>query len=94
MAFIDSLIDFLRRSKPSSAAIAKERLQLILAHENPGRRGGPTYLPALRQEILAVIAKYVAVDPEKVEVHVQRQGVYDFLELNVVLPEETKARQV
>jgi cell division topological specificity factor len=90
MTFVDSLIDFLRGSRPKSASVAKERLQLILAHENPSRRGGPDYLPALRQELLGVIAKYVAIDPEKVEVHVERQGVYDFLELNIALPEQPK----
>jgi len=87
MALINSLIDYLRGSKPKSASVAKERLQLILAHENPGRRGAPDYLPALRQELLAVIAKYVPIDPEQVKVHVDRQGDYDLLELNIVLPE-------
>lgn len=85
MALINSLIDYLRGSKPKSASVAKERLQLILAHENPGRRGGPDYLPALRQELLAVIAKYVDIDPEQVKMHVDKQGGYDLLELNIVL---------
>jgi len=87
MEMISSLIDYLRGSKPKSATVAKERLQLILAHENPGRRGTPDYLPALRQELLAVIAKYVAIDPEQVKVQIDRQGDYDLLELNIVLPE-------
>lgn len=87
MEMISSLIDYLRGSKPKSATVAKERLQLILAHENPGRRGTPDYLPALRQELLAVIAKYVSIDPEQVKVQIDRQGDYDLLELNIVLPE-------
>ena len=94
MGLLDSLIDFVRGTRERSASVAKERLQLILAHENPSRRGGPDYLPALRQELLGVIAKYVAIDPEKVEVHVQRQGTYEFLELNVVLPETTQKRGI
>lgn len=87
MSVVNSLIDYLRGSRPRSASVAKERLQLILAHENPGRRGAPEYLPALRQELLGVIAKYVAIDPEQVKMHIDRQGDYDLLELNIVLPE-------
>ena len=90
MALINSLIDYLRGSQPKSASIAKERLQLILAHENPGRRGMPDYLPALRQELLAVVAKYVAIDPEQVKVNLDHQGDYDLLELNIVLPDGIK----
>jgi cell division topological specificity factor len=87
MSLINSLVDYLRRSKPKSATLAKERLQVLLAHENPGRRGGPDYLPALKQELLAVIAKYVKVGPEQIKMNVDRQGDYDLLELNIVLPE-------
>lgn len=90
MALINSLIDYLRGSQPKSATIAKERLQLILAHENPGRRGTPDYLPALRQELLGVIAKYVEIDPEQVKVNLDHQGDYDLLELNIVLPDGVK----
>ena len=87
MSLINSLVDYLRRSKPKSATLAKERLQVLLAHEKPGRRGGPDYLPALKQELLAVIAKYVKVGPEQIKMNVDRQGDYDLLELNIVLPE-------
>jgi cell division topological specificity factor len=87
MSLINSLVVYLRGSKPKSASLAKERLQVILAHENPGRRGGPDYLPALKQELLAVIAKYVAVGPEQIKMNVDRHGDYDLLELNIVLPE-------
>jgi cell division topological specificity factor len=90
MALINSFIDYLRGSKPKSASVAKERLQLILAHENPGRRGAPDYLPALRQELLGVIAKYVEIDPEQVKMHIDRQGNCDLLELNIVLTESVQ----
>jgi cell division topological specificity factor len=89
MSLINSLIDYLRSSKPKSAALAKERLQIILAHENP-RFGAPTYLPQLKQELLAVIVKYVAIDPEQIKMHVDRHDDYDLLELNIVLPEGGK----
>lgn len=90
MSLVHSFLDYLRGSKPQSASVAKERLQIILAHENSGRRGVPEYLPALRQELLGVIAKYVSVDPEQIKMNIDRQGEVDFLELNIVLPEAQK----
>lgn len=87
MSLIESLVHYLRGSTPKSATVAKQRLQVILAHENAGRRGIPDYLPALRQELIAVIGKYVPVDPEQIRMQIDRQGDYHLLELNIVLPE-------
>lgn len=82
-----SLLDYLLGNRKKSAAVAKERLQIILAHEHNGRAGAPDYLPAMKQEILAVIAKYVAVEQDKINVNLDRQDDYEVLELNIVLPE-------
>jgi cell division topological specificity factor len=86
MSLVNSFLDYLRGAKPKSASVAKERLQLILAHEN-ARNGVPDYLPALRQELLGVIAKYIEIDPEQIKMHVDRQGDINLLELNIMLPE-------
>ena len=53
-----SLLDYFRSEKKSSASLAKERLQIIVAHER-SKRGTPDYLPQLKQDILDVIRKYV-----------------------------------
>jgi cell division topological specificity factor len=82
-----SILDYLLGNRKKSAAVAKERLQIILAHEHNGRAGAPDYLPAMKQEILAVIAKYVAVEQDKINVNLDRQDDYEVLELNIVLPE-------
>jgi cell division topological specificity factor len=59
MSLIDNLLDYLRGNEKKSAAVAKERLQIILAHERAGRgAAAPDYLPALQEELLEVIAKY------------------------------------
>lgn len=71
----------------SSAHIAKERLQIIVAHER-ARRSGPDYLPKLQQEIIDVIAKYVKIDKNQVQVNLENAGDCSVLELNVTLPEE------
>ncbi|MEI6985672.1 MAG: cell division topological specificity factor MinE [Rhodospirillaceae bacterium] len=83
-----SIFNFFRPAAPkplSSAVHAKERLQIVMAHERAGR-DGPDYLPLLQQELLAVIAKYVDVDQNKVEVKLDRGSDYSTLEVNIELP--------
>jgi len=75
-----------RRSRRGSASVAKERLQIIVSHER-AERGGPDYLPMLRQELLEVVRRYVTVDPDAVRVDVERDGPHEVLELNITLPE-------
>ncbi|HEY9103230.1 cell division topological specificity factor MinE [Chitinimonas sp.] len=84
-----SFLDYLLGNKKKSASVARERLQIILAHERAGR-GGPDYLPALQQELIAVISKYVSVGQDDIKVSLERQDDYDVLEVNIVLPEATK----
>jgi cell division topological specificity factor len=52
------LLDYFRSSKPNSASLAKERLQILVAHERT-MRNQPSYLPALQEEIMEVIRKYI-----------------------------------
>lgn len=85
-----SLLDIFRRSKPPTvAAQAKERLQIVLAHERSGR-DSPDFLPALQQELLAVIKKYVSIDDDKVAVKLERESGCSMLEVNVELPGPAK----
>ena len=78
------------RSKPNSASIAKERLRIIVAQER-GSRGGPDYLPLLRRELLQVIHKYVNVDPEAVQINLEREAGHEVLEFSIALPEKPGA---
>lgn len=82
-----ALLDFFLSRKKNTANIAKERLQIIVAER---RRGDsePHYLPQLKRDILAVICKYVQIDPEMVTVQLEQKGDdISVLELNVTLPE-------
>ncbi|MCY1258683.1 Cell division topological specificity factor [compost metagenome] len=82
-----SLLDFFRsRKAPSTASIAKERLQIIVAHER-GNRSQPDYLPQLQKDLLEVIRKYVPIEQEQVQVELANQGSCSILELNITLPE-------
>jgi len=86
-----NLLDYFLSKRKKSAVVARERLQIILARERVDR-SGPDYLPALKREILEVVAKYVAIDVEQVQVHLQREGNCEILELNISLPEPPPAK--
>jgi cell division topological specificity factor len=78
------------RRRPPTASLAKERLRIIVAQER-SHRGGPDYLPLLRGELLEVIAKYVQVDVERIEINLERADDHDILELSVPLPQKNAA---
>ncbi len=56
----------------SSAQAAKGRLHLVLAHDRSGLEGGK--LQAMREEIAAVIAKYVPIDAQAVEIQIETRS--------------------
>ena len=80
-----SIFDFLKPKK-TTAATAKNRLQIIIAQERSSQ-GAPDYLPLMRREILEVIRKYVNVDADAVKVNVVKDGEHDVLDISVSLPE-------
>lgn len=82
-----SLLDYFRASKPSTASVAKERLQILVAHERASRNQ-PSYLPQLQQELLAVIRKYIDVSQDAITVNFEQDGNQETLELNIILPDE------
>lgn len=77
---------FLKKEKKSSASVAKERLQIIVAHER-NKRQQPDYLPLMQQEIMDVIRKYVNIDEDQVSVQLENSDERSVLELNITLPE-------
>ena len=86
-----SLLSFLMGEKKKTAGVAKERLQIILAHERSGRGGSRAdYLPALQRDLLAVLAKYVSISPDDVKVNLQRQDNLEVLEVKIELPDAAR----
>ena len=79
-----SLLSFFLGEKKSTASVAKERLQIILAHERAGRPKAD-YLPALQRELLAVISKYVSVTQEDIKVNLERTDDLDVLQVKIEL---------
>ena len=82
-----NILSYFRAQKRPSAAVAKERLQIIVAHQRAGRANGLDFLPRMQQELLDVIRKYVTVGDDAIRMNVERDGGLEVLELNITLPE-------
>lgn len=81
------IFDFFRSpNKRSTAAVAKERLQIIVSHESTRKNGSDT-IKQLQKELIEVISKYIKVDQDLIKVQLERNGDHSVLELNVTLPE-------
>lgn len=74
-------------SASPSASVARERLQILLAHER-SVVGQPDLLVRLREEILAVVSRHVTLDPDKVAVKMDRGKHVSTLEVDIELPNE------
>ncbi|WMY95116.1 MAG: cell division topological specificity factor MinE [Arsenophonus sp.] len=82
-----ALLDFFLSKKKSTANIAKERLQIIIA-ERKRNDCRPTYLDEMKRDILKVICKYVKINPEMLSIQFeQKDDDISVLELNVTLPD-------
>ena len=84
-----SFLSFLLGEKKKTASVAKERLQIILAHERSSLSGKrrPDYLPELQRELVAVISKYVAINPDDIKVHLETQDNLEVLDIKIELPD-------
>lgn len=86
-----SFLSFFLGEKKKTASVAKERLQIILAHERSGR-GVPRadYLPKMQEELMAVISKYVKISPNDIKVSLERQDNFEVLEVKIELPDDLR----
>ena len=65
-----------------SAAIAKERLKIVLAHERAGSKA-PDFLPKLQKELIDVVGRYVEIRDDMIRVNLGTQGETSLLEINI-----------
>ena len=68
--------------RQTSAAVAKERLQIVLTHERVGR-SGPDFLPLLQQELFDVLGRYVDIRNDSIHVNLDNSGETQLLEINI-----------
>ncbi|NQZ21883.1 MAG: cell division topological specificity factor MinE [Colwellia sp.] len=87
-----ALLDYFLRKKEkqgTTASKAKERLQIIVAHERNNRNKQPDYLPQLTEDILNVLRKYVQVSDKSLSINLDNKGgELNVLELNIELQDE------
>jgi len=85
-----NILNFFQRK--NSAPVARERLQILLGHERGVLGGKPELVSLLQEEILAVIAKHVAVDKEQVQIRMDRGDALSTLEIEVEIPNQAVAK--
>jgi cell division topological specificity factor len=71
--------------RTQSAPAARERLQVLLAHERLSSEGSDL-VTKLRDEILQVIARHVQVDSDKVNVRMERGAQVSTLAVDIEIP--------
>jgi len=79
---------FRTSQKKNTASLAKERLQIIVAHERHYRNGSYLdYLQSMKKELLEVIRKYFIIKDEHIKINLEREGDCEILEVNIALTE-------
>ena len=84
-----NILRFLGRR--TSASAARERLQVLLAHERASV-GGTDLVGVLREEILEVLQKHVKMDGRRVNVKVERGAQVSTLAVDIEIPFDTGVR--
>ncbi|MFN7095612.1 MAG: cell division topological specificity factor MinE [Burkholderiales bacterium] len=92
-----SLLDLIRGRKKPTATVARERLQIILAHEraindDQSVEDTPTWLPQLQQELVDVVAKYIKIGREDLRINLEKRDNLELLEINVTLSEKEETK--
>jgi cell division topological specificity factor len=81
------LFDYFRQSRNETANLARERLNILIAHER-SESEQPSYIQEMQKDILQVIRKYVDIDDDDLKIMIDRDDDCEVLELNITLPEE------
>jgi cell division topological specificity factor len=84
-----TLFGFIRRR--ASAPVARERLQILLEYER-SMVSQVDLLAILRQEILAVVSRHVTIDPDRVQVSVDRGDDVSTLAVGIEIPNRARMR--
>ncbi len=81
-----------RQRKPNSAQTAKERLQILLAHERASGDTSPDFLPLLQSDILGVVRRHMNIDSDAVDIKLERSDDLSSLEINIEMPSAKQAK--
>ena len=94
MAFLNGFLEvkvnilrFFRNKEKDSALQAKERLQVIIAHERL-LESKKDFLPDMQRDIISVIKKYLVISQDDVCITIDNGTNCSVLELNIQIPEK------
>src|SRR3954465_13616838 len=76
------LLNYLFSPHRQSAAMPRERLKIVLAHERAGR-GAPDFLPKLQRDLIDVVGRYVEIRDDMIRVNLGKSGETSLLEINI-----------
>ncbi len=86
MSLLSLFLGTKKNQTAATASVAKDRLQLILINERGVDGVSPDYLPRLQKELIEVISRYVQIQPNDIQVNVDRQDALEVLEVKIELP--------
>jgi cell division topological specificity factor len=82
-----SLLNFFGRRR--SASVARERLQILLAHERNSECNSGL-VAALHKDVLQAVSKHLSIDPDKVSVKMHREEAMSLLEIDIEIEAPAK----
>jgi cell division topological specificity factor len=89
------MVDFFRRlfggAAPNSGSLAANRLKVVLVHDRSNIN--PALMDELKDEIIAVIQRHVAIDPEGVEINLSQNGRESRLVADIPLMQGRQRKQ-
>ena len=77
-----NLFGFLGRR--ATAPVARERLQILLAHERKSAYQADL-IAVLHKEVLNAVARHIPIDPQKVDVSMHRRDMTSVLEIDIAI---------
>ena len=77
--------------RDASAKEAKDRLRLVLIHDRTDLT--PAQLSDLKDELIAVISRYIAIEPQAVEIQLSQNGREQYLVANIPLKPPRRPRR-
>ena len=80
---------FTKSNTSSSANVARERLQIIIAHQSEDTQ----LIKKLEQDIIQVMSKYFpSIDEDLVNIQLDRNDDHSVLQLDLTIPESEKSQ--
>lgn len=81
-------------NRRASAPVARERLQILLAHERASTGRSSNLVALLHKEVLIAVSKHIPIDPERVEVSIRERDQVSLLEIDIEIDSSAMRRTI